>query len=55
MRSVLAPFDRLEVPRVYTELSTAALLVMEEVQGVPVLEAPEGDARNEAARQLFEA
>jgi ubiquinone biosynthesis protein len=55
MREVLAPFDRLDVPRVYDDLSTKALLVMEEVQGVPVLEAPEGDARREAARQLLEA
>ena len=28
---------------------------MEEMQGVPVREAPEGDARREAARQLLEA
>jgi ubiquinone biosynthesis protein len=55
MRSVLAPFQRLDVPRVYEELSTGALLVMEEIQGVPVLEAPEGEARTQAARQLLEA
>jgi predicted unusual protein kinase regulating ubiquinone biosynthesis (AarF/ABC1/UbiB family)/nucleotide-binding universal stress UspA family protein len=55
MRAVIEPFDRLDVPRVYDELSTAALLVMEEVQGVPVLEAPHGEARNEAARQLLES
>jgi ubiquinone biosynthesis protein len=55
MREVLAPFDRLDVPRIYEDLSTAALLVMEEVQGVPVLEAPEGDERRQAARQLLES
>jgi len=55
MRTVLAPFDRLDVPRVHTELSTGRLLVMEEIQGIPVLQAPDGDARREAARQLLEA
>jgi predicted unusual protein kinase regulating ubiquinone biosynthesis (AarF/ABC1/UbiB family)/nucleotide-binding universal stress UspA family protein len=55
MREVLEPFDRLDVPHVYDELSTAALLVMEEIQGVPVLEAPDGDERRDAARQLLEA
>jgi predicted unusual protein kinase regulating ubiquinone biosynthesis (AarF/ABC1/UbiB family)/nucleotide-binding universal stress UspA family protein len=55
MREVLEPYDRLDVPRVYDDLSTARLLVMEEIQGGPVLQAPEGEARNEAARQLLEA
>jgi ubiquinone biosynthesis protein len=55
MRGVLAPFDQLEVPQVYDALSTPALLVMEEVQGVPILEAPDGEARRSAARQLLEA
>jgi predicted unusual protein kinase regulating ubiquinone biosynthesis (AarF/ABC1/UbiB family) len=55
MRAVLAPFDRLDVPGVHTELSTGRLLVMEEIQGIPVLQAPAGDARREAARQLLEA
>lgn len=55
MRAVLAPFDRLEVPRVYDELSTGGLLVMEEVQGIPIREAPKGEARKEAARQLLES
>ena len=55
MREVLARFDRLDVPRVYHELSTAALLVMEEIQGGPVAEAPEGEERREAARQLLES
>jgi predicted unusual protein kinase regulating ubiquinone biosynthesis (AarF/ABC1/UbiB family) len=55
MRQVLAPFDRLAVPRVHTELSTGRLLVMQEIQGIPVLAAPSGQARREAARQLLEA
>jgi ubiquinone biosynthesis protein len=55
MREVLAPFDRLDVPRVYDELSTAGLLVMEEVQGVPILEAPDGEPRERAAKQLLES
>jgi len=55
MHGVLGPFSRLEVPRVYAELSTDRLLVMEEIQGIPIRDAPEGDARTEAARQLLES
>ena len=55
MREVLAPFPRLDVPDVFEEYSTARLLVMQEVQGVPVREAPYGPARKEAARQLLES
>jgi len=55
MRAVLEPFDRLAVPDVYTELTTARLLVMQEVQGIPVSSAPEGEARRAAGRQLLEA
>lgn len=55
MHEVLAPYPRLEVPRVYRELSTARLLVMEEIEGVPLREAAEGQARTEAARQLLES
>jgi predicted unusual protein kinase regulating ubiquinone biosynthesis (AarF/ABC1/UbiB family)/nucleotide-binding universal stress UspA family protein len=55
MRQVLEPFDRLDVPGVHTDLSTARLLVLQEVQGVPLLQAPEGEARRLAARQLLEA
>lgn len=55
MREVLAPFPRLDVPTVYSEFSTARLLVMEEVQGIPVRGAPEGEARSEAAHQLLES
>jgi predicted unusual protein kinase regulating ubiquinone biosynthesis (AarF/ABC1/UbiB family)/nucleotide-binding universal stress UspA family protein len=55
MREVLAPYDRLAVPGLYPDLSTARLLVMEEVQGGPISSAPEGEVRKEAARQLLEA
>ncbi|MDQ3911187.1 MAG: AarF/UbiB family protein [Actinomycetota bacterium] len=55
MHEVLKPFSRLDVPSVYEEYSTSRLLVMQEVQGVAVHEAPVGAARKEAARQLLEA
>jgi ubiquinone biosynthesis protein len=55
MREVLAPYPRLAVPRVYPEYSTRRLLVMEEVEGVPIAEAPMGPAREQAARQLLES
>ena len=54
LRSALTAFPRLDAPRVYQELSTSRLLVLEEIQGVPVREIPEGPARAEAARQLLE-
>jgi predicted unusual protein kinase regulating ubiquinone biosynthesis (AarF/ABC1/UbiB family) len=55
MHEVLAPFSRLAVPGVYKEYSTGRVLTMEEVQGVPLRQAPEGRARTEAARQLLES
>jgi ubiquinone biosynthesis protein len=55
MSEVLEPFSRLDVPSVYEEYSTARLLVMQEIQGVPVGEAPQGAVRKEAARQLLES
>ena len=55
MREVLAPYDRLDVPRLYRELSTSRLLVLEYVEGVPILEAPDTHERREAARQMLEA
>ena len=55
MREVLEPYGRLDVPAIYRELSTARLLVMEQVQGVPVREAPMGHSRKDAARQLLES
>ncbi|MEX2238610.1 MAG: AarF/UbiB family protein [Dehalococcoidia bacterium] len=55
MREVLAGFERLGVPVVHHELSTARLLVMEEVEGVPLRDAPDVPERREAARQLLES
>lgn len=55
MAEILEPYSRLDVPRVYDELTTSRLLVLEEIPGSPVWEAPEGDARREAARQLLES
>jgi predicted unusual protein kinase regulating ubiquinone biosynthesis (AarF/ABC1/UbiB family)/nucleotide-binding universal stress UspA family protein len=55
MRRVLEPHPRLDVPKVYTDFSTSRLLVMEEIQGVPIRQAPQSDARKEAARQLLES
>ena len=55
MGQILEPYTRLGVPAVIDDLTTARLLVMEEVQGIPVARAPEGRARKEAARQLLES
>ncbi|HEX2274895.1 MAG TPA: AarF/UbiB family protein [Acidimicrobiales bacterium] len=55
LRHALAPFPRLDVPGVYERISTARLLVMEEVEGVPLRQAPDGQPRREAGRQLLES
>ncbi len=55
MRGVIESFPRLDVPDVHGELSTSRLLVMQEIQGIPIAQAPEGMARSEAARQLLES
>jgi ubiquinone biosynthesis protein len=56
MREVIAGYSRLDVPDVYAELSTSRLLVMQEIQGVSIAQAPEGSPeRKEAARQLLES
>ncbi|HYV01417.1 MAG TPA: AarF/UbiB family protein, partial [Actinomycetota bacterium] len=55
MKTVLVPFPRLDVPGVYHDYTSARLLVMQEIQGVPIRRAPEGEARKEAARQLLES
>jgi ubiquinone biosynthesis protein len=55
MRTVLASYPQLEVPKLYEDLSTDRLMVMEEVEGIPLLQAPEGPARKEAGRQLLES
>ena len=56
MGEIVDGYSRLGVPRCHRELSTRRLLVMDEVvDGVPLLEAPEGPERTEAARQLMQA
>ena len=55
MADVISGYERLGVPRVYGDLSSSRLLVMQEIQGVPISRAPEGVARKEAARQLLES
>src|SRR2546430_4435242 len=55
MREALVPYDRLDVPRLYSELSTSRLLVLEFIDGVPILDAPDSDERRDAAHQLLEA
>ncbi|WP_166804800.1 AarF/UbiB family protein [Cryobacterium sp. Sr8] len=55
MHDVLQSYPRLGVPRLYTELSTSRVLVMEEIAGLPIDAVPAGTARTEAARQLLES
>jgi ubiquinone biosynthesis protein len=55
MREVIAPYPRLGVPTVHHDLSSRRLLVMDEIQGGPLSNAPAGAERREAARQLLEA
>ncbi len=55
MQAVLADYDRLAVPSVHRDLSTSRLLVMEEIQGIPIRQAPAGPERIQAARQLLES
>ena len=55
MRGVLVGYPRLSVPNVYGDLSTSRFLVMEEIRGGPIAQAPEGMERKEAARQLLES
>ncbi|MFB3738937.1 MAG: AarF/UbiB family protein [Candidatus Velamenicoccus archaeovorus] len=55
MTTVIQGFSRLGVPRVFGDLSSSRLLVMQEIQGVPISQAPMGTERREAARQLLES
>jgi ubiquinone biosynthesis protein len=55
MAQVLKSYSRLEVPEVFDGLSTSRLLVMEEIEGIPISKAPQGPERKEAARQLLES
>ncbi len=55
IRDVLKPYSRLAVPRVYTDYTTHRLLVMERIEGVPLLSSEPSAERSEAARQLVES
>jgi predicted unusual protein kinase regulating ubiquinone biosynthesis (AarF/ABC1/UbiB family)/nucleotide-binding universal stress UspA family protein len=55
MRGVIKEYPRLAVPQVYGDLSTSRLLVMQEIQGIPISQTPEGEERKAAARQLLES
>lgn len=55
MQGVLADYHRLAVPAVHQDLSMSRLLVMQEIQGIPIKQAPAGSARVEAAHQLLES
>ena len=55
MHDVLQSYPRLGVPKLFPELSTSRVLVMEEIAGVPIDAVPAGPARTETARQLLES
>ena len=55
MRQVVARYPRLAVPRLFADISTSRLLVMHDVGGGPITDAPEGEAREETAYQLLES
>ncbi|MGH2829119.1 MAG: ABC1 kinase family protein [Actinomycetota bacterium] len=55
MREVISSFDRLGVPAVYDAFTSKTMLVMQEIEGVPLRDAPAGPARGEAARQLLQS
>ena len=55
MAELLKEFPHLGVPRPHHDLSTQRLLVMDEVIGVPVDQAPAGPDREAAARELLAA
>jgi len=55
MAEILQTYGRVAVPDCWTNLSTPRLLVMDEVVGgVPLSEAPPGEARTEATRELLQ-
>jgi ubiquinone biosynthesis protein len=55
MSEVLADFPHLGVPAVIEQLSSKRLLVMDEIQGGPLRDAPPGDDRRQAAKELLDA
>jgi ubiquinone biosynthesis protein len=55
MGQILEGYTRVDVPSCHRELSTPRLLVMDEiVGGVPLAEAPPGEERTEATRELMQ-
>ncbi len=55
MKASVGRYSRLEVPACHRDLSSARLLVMDEVDGIPALSAPPCPERTEAAQQLLHA
>ena len=56
MSGILASYPHVDVPSCHNDLSTPRLLVMDEVVGgVPLNEAPAGEERTEATRELMQA
>jgi predicted unusual protein kinase regulating ubiquinone biosynthesis (AarF/ABC1/UbiB family) len=55
MADALKRYSRLATPACHRQLSSARLLVMDEIDGVPVLSAPPSPERTEAASQLLQA
>jgi ubiquinone biosynthesis protein len=53
--TALEGYTRIRVPFLYEDYTSERLLVMEEIPGGPIREAPEGPERKEAARQLLES
>ncbi len=55
MRGILADYPALGVPEVYDELSSQTLLVMQEIGGVALHDAPHDETTKKAARQFLES
>jgi predicted unusual protein kinase regulating ubiquinone biosynthesis (AarF/ABC1/UbiB family)/nucleotide-binding universal stress UspA family protein len=55
MGEALGRYPNLAVPECHLDLSTRRLLVMDQIDGIPVLDAPAGPARSAAARQLLQS
>ena len=55
MRGILADYPALGVPEVYNELSSQTLLVMQEIGGVALHDAPHDETTKKAARQFLES
>jgi len=55
MRGILADYPGLGVPEVYHELSSQTVLVMQEIGGVALRDAPHDETTKKAARQFLES